>query len=65
MTIASPMTLTFIQGHKCVKLDYFLTWQYVGQYLSYYIQTWHDSRFMDAIYAHARFDDLDLVARSY
>ena len=25
MIIASPMTLAFIQGHKCVKLDFFLT----------------------------------------
>ena len=32
--------------------------------LSYYVQTWHDGRLMDAIYAHARFDDLDLDARS-
>ena len=26
----------------------------LGQYLSYNIQTWHDGRLMDAIYAHAR-----------
>ena len=25
MTIASLLTLTFIQGHKCVRLDYFIT----------------------------------------
>ena len=25
MTIASSMTLTFIQGRKCLKLDYFLS----------------------------------------
>ena len=36
MTVARPMTLTFIQGHKCVNLQYF------GQYLNYNIQTWHD-----------------------
>ena len=60
MTIASLMTLTFIQGHKCVS-----NLQYLGQYLSYYIQTWHDGiRLMDAIYADARFDDLGLDARS-
>ena len=29
-----------------------------------YIQTWHDGPFMDALYAHARFDDIDLDARS-
>ena len=39
--------------------------QYLGQYLSYYIyiQTWHGGILMDAIYAHARFDDLDLDAK--
>ena len=42
-----------------LKLDYFLT----CNYLSYYIQTWHDGRVMDATYAHAHFDDLDLDAR--
>ena len=62
MTIASPMPLTFIQGHKCisVKLSYFLTCNL--RYLSYYIQTWHHGRLMDALYAH--FDDLDIDARS-
>ena len=34
------------------------------QYLSYYIQTWHDGRRMDALYAHGRFDDLGLDASS-
>ena len=29
-----------------------------------YIQTWHDGRLMDRIYAYACFDDLDLDARS-
>ena len=38
--------------------------EYLGQYLSYCIQTWHDGRLMDALYyAHARFDDLDFDAR--
>ena len=54
------MTLTFIQGYKCVSN---LITFYLGQYLSYYIQTWHDDGLMDAIYA--RVDDLgDLDARS-
>ena len=35
------------------KLDYFFNLQYLGQYLSYYIQTWHDVRRVDALYAHA------------
>ena len=34
--------------------------QYLGQYLSYYVQPWHDGRLMHGIYAHARFDDLEL-----
>ena len=35
MTIASPMTLTFIQGHKCVSNIWLLfNLQYLGQYLS-------------------------------
>ena len=38
--------------------------QYLGQYLSYFIQTWHAGRPIHGIYAHARFDDLDLDARS-
>ena len=51
MTITSTMALTFIQGYKSVSN---LTWaslklQYIGQYLSYYIQTWHDGRLMDAL----------------
>ena len=29
-----------------------------------YIQTWHDGILMYALYAHVRFDDLDLDARS-
>ena len=36
--------------------------QYLWQYFkSYYFQTWHDGRLMDA---HARFNDLDLDTRS-
>ena len=38
--------------------------QYLGHYLNYSIQTWHDGRLMDVLYAHARFNDLDLDARS-
>ena len=64
MTIASPITLTFIQGYKCVSNLTTFYLQYLGQYLSYYIQTCHDGRLMDAIYAHARFDDLDLDVTS-
>ena len=33
--------------------------QYLGQYLFYYIQTWHDGSLVDAIYHRARFDDPD------
>ena len=44
-----------------LKCDYFLT---ANILLSYYIQTWHDCWRMDAIYAHAPFDDRDLDARS-
>ena len=39
-----------------LKLDYFLTCNISD------IQTWQDDRLMDAIYAHARFDDHDLDA---
>ena len=60
MVIASPMTLTFIEGRKCLKLGYFFNLQYLGQYLSYGIQTWHGRRLMHGIYAHALFDDLEL-----
>ena len=64
MTIASLMTLIFIHGHKCASNLTIFYLQYLGQYLSYYIHTWHDGRLMDALYAHARFDDLDLAAMS-
>ena len=63
MTIASPMTFTFIQGHKCVSNSTTFNLQYLGQYLSYYIETWHDGRLMDAIYAHARLMTLTLMQR--
>ena len=55
MTIASPMTLTVIQDETGLLFNL----QYLGQYVSYYIQMWHDGRLMDALYAHASFDDLD------
>ena len=49
-----------------LKRDYFFTCNiYLRQYVSYYIHTWHDGRLVDArYYDHARFDDLDLDARS-
>ena len=66
MPIARPMNLTVIQGHKCVSnvTTFELAVAYIGQYLSYYIQTWHDGRLVDVICAHARVDDLGLDARS-
>ena len=36
-----------------LKLDYFLTCS-LGQYFSYYIQTWHNGTLMDALYAYAQ-----------
>ena len=46
------------------KFDYAFSLQYLGQYLSYYIQTWHAGRpIMAYNYAHACFEDLDLDAR--
>ena len=47
-----------------LKLYYFFNLQYLGQYLSFYIQAWHDSTLMDAVYVYSRFDDLDHDARS-
>ena len=38
--------------------------QYLRQYLSYYIKTWHDGRPMLGIHAHASFNDFDLDVRS-
>ena len=63
MTVASPVTLTFIQSHKCVSnvTIYFLTCNISENInLSCYIHTWHGGRLMHGIYAHARFDDLEL-----
>ena len=47
---------------QCFNLYY--NSNYLGQYLSYGIPTWHDDRLMYGMYAHARFDDLGLDARS-
>ena len=49
-----------------LKLDYFLACNISDNnvFVSHHIQTWHDGRLMDAIYAHAHFDDLYLAARS-
>ena len=64
------MTLTFTQGHNYVSnlTNVLLVTQYnyLGQYLSYDIQTWHDGRRMHGMYmhVHAFRDDLDLDARS-
>ena len=62
MTIDNPKTDLHSQITSQTGLLFNL--QYLGQYLMYYIQTWHDGILMDAIYAHARFDDLNLDARS-
>ena len=37
----------------------------ISQTLFKLFQTWHDSRLMDALYAHSRFDYLDLDARGH
>ena len=58
----SPMTLTIHSRSQVrLKLDYFLTCNIFRHYLSYYIQTWHDSRLKQwhIIYAHAHLDDLE------
>ena len=59
-SIASPMALIFIQGHKRVSNVTSFNLQYLGQYLSYCIQTWHDDITVHDTYAPARFDDFDL-----
>ena len=64
MTIASAMTLTVTQGHKCIQNLTTFNLQYLRQYLSHCIQTSPDSRPTQGIYAHACFEDLDLDARS-
>ena len=59
MTIASLMTLTFMQGHKCISnLFSFFNSQYLGQCLWYYIETWHDGRHQ--FYMHSLEVELDL-----
>ena len=45
-----------------LKLDYFLI-RNISDSINN-IQTWHDGRFMDAVYVHAPFDDPDIDARS-
>ena len=47
-----------------LKLDCFYDLQYIGQCLSYCIQTWFGGRLMGDLYVHASFDDLDLDAKS-
>ena len=54
MTIASPMTLTFIQGHKWLLFNL----QHIGQYLSYI--TFKLDMTVDLCMTYARsFDDLN------
>ena len=50
------------KAYYCTRLVFNL--QYLRQYLTYYIQAWRDDTLMGALYAHARFDDPDLDARS-
>ena len=38
--------------------------QCIRQFVSYHIQALRNGRLMDALFAHARFEDLDLEARS-
>ena len=66
MTIASVMPLTFILGHTCVSnlTTFELAISLTMLILSCYIQTWRDSRLLEAIRAHARFNELDLDAKS-
>ena len=67
MTIASPMTLTPMQCHKCVSnvTRLIFNLQYLGHYLSYYIQTWHDGRLRHGVYyAYARVYYLDFDTRA-
>ena len=63
MTIASLMTLTF-KVTSASQTWLLFNLQYLGQYLSYYSQTWHDGWPIHGIYVHFRFDDLDLDSRS-
>ena len=48
-TITNPMTTTFIQGHTCISNLTTFNLQYIGQYLSYYIQSWHGGRLMHGL----------------
>ena len=67
MTIASLMTLTFIPGRSQVrfKLDYVLICNISDNiYAITFKLGVTTSRLMDALYAHAHFDDLELDARS-
>ena len=60
MTFASPMTLTFMQSNLSASQTWLLfNLQYLGQYLSYYIQALHDGRRMHDRYIHDLLDDLD------
>ena len=49
---------------KCVSNLTTSNLQYLRQYVSDYIQTLHDGRRVDALYAHASVDDIDLDVRS-
>ena len=70
ITIASPMSPTKGLDYHCQSNDLdlhsrsqmhqFFNLQYIGQYLSYYIQTWHGRRLMHDMYAQAHFDYLEL-----
>ena len=67
LSFLSPMTLLFTQRsqlrHKLGNCST-CTITAIRQYLCYGIRTWRDGRRMQGMYAHARFDDLDLYARS-
>ena len=62
------MTLLFTQGHNCVSnWTMFLTCTIAAMYRTVFINgihIWHDGRLMHGIYAHTRFNDLYLDARS-
>ena len=59
------MTLFFTEGHNCVSnwknvLICTIEYPYLGQSLSYGIQSRHDGSLGHGISARARFDDIDL-----
>ena len=60
MTMASPMTLTIIQGHKCV--SNLTTFKLARSRIIFKLlhRPWHDCRLMHGIHAQPRFDDLQL-----